>query len=631
MTRAAGRAMLAVVALSLVIGGAGCLVLWRSATSLERRAHQTVELLRRLDGAAVAVVAAAAPATEDSSRGASSRLSAARVSLKGTLDAPGMPARAGLLIVRADAVLQQSERRLAPDLPDDAGGSRDSGGCGDVACDLRRAAELVNGARGEVVAELEAATVALERQALVTGILVCAGLLVGSLGWVTRWHHCQRAGARTEGDESARLLAAAVRSTDEGVLISDTGTREGGPTIVFVNRSFREMLGLSEAELVGRPLKVLRDSCLREQEFSVLEHGRGDSKSATIETVQWRGDGSKLHCAWHISPVRDEAGSVTHFISVLRDVTQLRSQEEEQRKTHAELLAAYRKLRENQEQLVQSEKMAFLGQLAAGVAHEINNPVGYVMSNLGTLADMMGDVRELVEGMGGIRRCLDQEDVNAAGHALAGVQLADATAAAEFLDDLDEILKDSRAGLVQVREIVERLKNFARPDEGTMEEADVNAQVEGALKIVWNELKHRCAVEKNLAALPLLLCRPGRLSQVFTNLLVNAAQAIPNTGTITITTTYEAPDIVVRIADDGKGIAPEHLSKVFAPFFTTKATGQGTGLGLAVSYGIVQNHGGTIEVRSQVGKGSEFTVRLPVRTGSTANGLDDQSRMTHPG
>jgi PAS domain S-box-containing protein len=390
------------------------------------------------------------------------------------------------------------------------------------------------------------------------------------------------------------LLAAAVRSTDEGVLITDTGAQLGEPMILFANDSFRNMSGFPERQLVGQPLRMLRTTCLREKEFSLLEHSYSDSKSTTMETIRWREDGSKVYCEWHISPVREEDGKVTHFISILMDVTRLREQEEAQRRSREELMDAHQRLVENQQQLIHSEKMAFLGQLAAGVAHEINNPVGYVMSNLETLID---DIKDLQDNEAGrVTRSNDPDHLPLT----------------PFFGETQEILQESITGLERVKDIVQGLKNFARPAESEIKSADINHEVEVALKIVSNELGHKCTVVKNLGDLPSLECRPGQLNQVFANLLANAAQAITKHGTITVTTQFTGSEILVQVADDGIGIEEKHLSQLFTPFFTTKPTGQGTGLGLSVSYGIIQKHNGTIEVETEAGKGSTFTVRLPV-------------------
>ncbi len=159
---------------------------------------------------------------------------------------------------------------------------------------------------------------------------------------------------------------------------------------------------------------------------------------------------------------------------------------------------------------------------------------------------------------------------------------------------------------------IEGLRSFARLDEAEVKESDVNESIESTLRVVWNELKYKCEVHKDLGTLPLIRCHPGQLNQVFMNLFVNAAQAIPEKGEITVETQATETEILVRVSDSGSGIPPEALSKLFDPFYTTKPVGQGTGLGLSISHGIVQKHNGTIEVESEMGKGTTFTVRLPI-------------------
>ncbi len=493
--------------------------------------------------------------------------------------------------VRVDALLTQAERRKA------RVGQGSEGGAADL---VAEASVVVRATEARLLTAV-AGDLDRARRRTVEGIaVILLTVVLTLLVAAVMWRRLRGAVAEEGLQQLSSLLAAAVRSTEEGILITDTGMTGDDPRIVFLNRSFGEMIGRVVDDLVGKPLKMLREVHLQEREFSLLEHSFSNSRSATMETVRWREDGSSLHCEWHISPVRDGEGRVTHFVSVLRDITERRQHEAALERTARELADANRKLKENQAQLIQSEKMAFLGQLAAGVAHEINNPVGYVMSNLETVGE---DVESLAAGA-----------AEAGGGGNGSVDLA----------QLREMLSESRSGLEQVRDIVARLKNFARPDEAAPEPANVNELLEGSLRIVWNELKHKCTVRKNLGDLPEIMCRPGQISQVFTNLLMNAAQAIPEQGIVTLSSGVERGEVVVSVADTGVGIPREHMAELFTPFFTTKPVGQGTGLGLAVSYGIVNAHGGRIEVESSPGSGSRFTVRLPIV-------LPDAQQRTSPG
>jgi len=271
------------------------------------------------------------------------------------------------------------------------------------------------------------------------------------------------------------------------------------------------------------------------------------------------------------------------------------------------------RLKANQNQLVQSEKMASIGQLAAGVAHEINNPVGFVKSNLGTLTGYVKTFKAIFEEYRGLSGAIHNDDKIVQTAILDNVEkISEKEDLPYILEDIDNLLTESIEGTERVRDIVQNLKSFARIDETQVKEADINEGIEATLKIVWNELKYKCTVHRNLQPLPLIRCCPGQLNQVFMNMLVNAAQAIPEKGDITIETEATDKDIIIRISDTGVGIKQENISKLFDPFFTTKAAGKGTGLGLSISIGIIQKHNGTIYVESEAGKGSTFTIHLPI-------------------
>ena len=272
-------------------------------------------------------------------------------------------------------------------------------------------------------------------------------------------------------------------------------------------------------------------------------------------------------------------------------------------------------LEKAQLQLLQSEKMASIGQLAAGVAHEINNPVGFVGSNLNALDGYLKDVFSIISAY-------EQADA-AAGKPVAfkdARELIDTLDYAAIKQDLVDLLAESRDGIARVRKIAQDLKNFAHVDEMVWEWVDVHPGIESTLNMVWNELKYHCTVTKNYGSLPNILCLPSQINQVIMNLLVNAGHAIEVKGEITITTEC-AGDAAVRVlvSDTGKGIAPEALPRIFDPFYTTKPVGKGTGLGLSLAWNIIERHGGKIEVASEVGKGSTFTITLPIEPkGATA-------------
>jgi signal transduction histidine kinase len=187
-----------------------------------------------------------------------------------------------------------------------------------------------------------------------------------------------------------------------------------------------------------------------------------------------------------------------------------------------------------------------------------------------------------------------------------------------LVEDTFDLLEESRSGVVRVQDIVQNLKCFARLDEAEFKVASIHEIIESTLKVVWNELKYKCEVDKRFGEVPPTLCNPGQLNQVFMNLLINAAQAIEERGHVVIATDVFEEKIRCRISDDGIGIPEEHLKDLFTPFFTTKPVGMGTGLGLSISYGIIKDHGGSIDVQSEVGKGTTFTILLPIQHAETS-------------
>ena len=262
-----------------------------------------------------------------------------------------------------------------------------------------------------------------------------------------------------------------------------------------------------------------------------------------------------------------------------------------------------------QSQLIQSEKMASVGQLAAGVAHEINNPIGYVKANLCALKGYMNTMYAMLDRYALMEQALppdhpDRIDLSA----------LKASAELDYLRaDAPQLLREADEGVARVQKIVHDLRDFSRLDEHEWQMADLHQGLDSTLSIVAHEIKYKAELVLEYGELPSIECLPSQLNQVFLNLLVNAAQAIHSHGRITVRTGLDADGVWVQVADTGQGIAPANLGRVFEPFFTTKPVGSGTGLGLSVSYGIVRTHGGTIKVASEWGAGTQFTVHLPIR------------------
>ena len=272
-----------------------------------------------------------------------------------------------------------------------------------------------------------------------------------------------------------------------------------------------------------------------------------------------------------------------------------------------ELEKAYEELKATQTQMLQREKMASIGQLAAGVAHEINNPMGFIISNLGTLEKYSQKLKEYINAQSRTLRLMEFPDTS---HALE--EIRNKLKLDYVLNDITPLIEESLNGAARVTRIVQNLKSFSRVDHAEYTAADINECIESTLNIVWNELKYKSTVEKEYGELPLTKCYPQQLNQVFMNLLVNAAQAIEKEGIIKIKTWSADGAIHISISDTGAGIPEEKINKIFDPFYTTKEVGKGTGLGLSISYDIVKKHNGEIHVRSEIGTGTEFLIHIPV-------------------
>ncbi|WP_283204905.1 ATP-binding protein [Chitinivorax sp. B] len=273
-----------------------------------------------------------------------------------------------------------------------------------------------------------------------------------------------------------------------------------------------------------------------------------------------------------------------------------------------ELEASKHQLEEAQSQLLQSEKLASIGQLAAGVAHEINNPIGYVYSNLSALSGYLDEIFKLLTAY-----VEAEPELPTQRRMLLEGQRRQADL--DFLrDDVRALFAECTEGLGRIKKIVADLKDFSRTGaDDEWQYADLRRCLDSTLNIVRNELKYKAEIVQDYHAIPEIECLPSQLNQVFLNMLVNASHAIADQGVITLRTEQEDDWIWVEIADTGAGIAEENLKRIFDPFFTTKPVGTGTGLGLSLSYGIVQKHGGRIEVTSQLGVGTAFRIWLPIR------------------
>ncbi len=409
--------------------------------------------------------------------------------------------------------------------------------------------------------------------------------------------------------ESRSLLRATLEATADGILVVDATGRISGS-----NERFITMWGLPTDILVQgndkRAIQFVLDqlknpegflakvidlySHPEDNSFDLLEFK--DGKFFERHSLPQRIDGKPVGRVWSFSDITERKRAQD-------EILRLNASLEEQVQQRTE------ELQETYNQLLQSEKMASIGQLAAGVAHEINNPIGFVYSNLSTLGKYVQNLSSMVGAYEQAEGAIADGEIRA--------QLAAARKKLDITfikEDMRSLMKDSKAGITRVKNIVQNLTDFSHMDASDeWHYADLHAGLNSTLNIVNYAIKHKTKVIKQYGTLPQVECLPSQLNQVFMNLLINAVHATEERGTITLRSGTEGDEVWVEITDIGKGIAPEHLQKIFDPFFTTKPIGKGTGLGLSISYGIIQKHHGRIEVSSEVGNGTTFRIWLPVK------------------
>ena len=407
---------------------------------------------------------------------------------------------------------------------------------------------------------------------------------------------------------SARELEAFIENAPIGVVYAAQGK------VLRSNRMLSEVFGLADGAAVGMPAVDFYCSPRDRAELRSIA-GPVLAKGQPLHHEMWMRHSSGRRMWMQLSAyVVDHLNTAAGAWWMLQDRTEVRTAQEALRERFAELQATNRKLEEAQNQLLQADKMASIGQLAAGVAHEINNPVGFVSSNLNTLRTHVGELLALVEA--------HEAAAAAPGSPEAAARLQQARVAAELdylRKDLPELLDESADGLARVKKIVQDLKDFSRVGQSDWQEADLNSGLESTLNVVRNELKYKARVEQRLGSLPPVLCLAGQLNQVFMNLIVNASNAIAESGVITLSSGAEGDWVWVQVDDNGCGMSEDVRRRIFEPFFTTKDVGKGTGLGLSLSFSIMQRHGGAIQVRSKAGVGSAFRVWVPVRGPAAAS------------
>ena len=426
--------------------------------------------------------------------------------------------------------------------------------------------------------------------------------------------------AIAEKNRSLRKLTEAVEQSANSVII--TGT-DGN--IEYVNNYFTQLTGYSKEEAIGNNLDFLKVT-------GESEDTNRKMLQAVTAGEQWSGE---LHILkksgelyWEyasISPLKNDAAETISCIAIKQDITERKLAEENIIRLNAELEQrvrertaaletsnrqlenAYTDLQAAQSKMLQQEKMASIGQLAAGVAHEINNPMGFITSNLTSLDKYVVKLKDFIS------RQSDLLQNGKGDHELERLKEKRKELKIDFiLEDIKDLTRESLSGAERVKKIVQDLKSFSRVDQAEYKQADINECIESTINIVWNELKYKATITREYGEIPLTICYPQQLNQVFMNILMNAANAIEKQGQITVRTWKDDGSILASVCDTGCGMASEIMKRIFEPFFTTKEVGKGTGLGLSITYDIIKNHGGEITVQSEIGKGSCFTIRIPI-------------------
>jgi two-component system NtrC family sensor kinase len=413
--------------------------------------------------------------------------------------------------------------------------------------------------------------------------------------------------------ESEVFYHSLVESLPQSILRKDLEGR-----FTFGNQLFCKELRRPLAEIVGKtdydffPRELAEK--YRQDDQRVIEAGQ------LFETIEGHvtPGGAVLYVQVTKIPLYDAAGKVIGIQGIFWDVTERKSAEDQLQAQNIllqELAESEREAHETvkkaQSRLVQSEKLAGLGQMVAGVAHEINNPLSFVSNNVAVLQRDLGEILALL--------ALYRKGEDVLSRARPDL-LADVHAHCERVDmnyilsNLQGLLQRTRDGLGRIQQIVKDLRIFARLDEGERNEVDLNEGVTSTINIVQGHAKKKqVRVEKDLAVLPNVMCYAAKINQVVMNLVMNAIDACPEGGSVVVRTREEGDHVCVDVIDSGCGIEPSIRERIFDPFFTTKPVGVGTGLGLSISYGIVQDHGGSIEVESTPGQGARFTIVLPTK------------------
>lgn len=393
--------------------------------------------------------------------------------------------------------------------------------------------------------------------------------------------------------QSEQRLRTIIDATPLGIVI----TNEDG-IIEYANQAYCEIYGYTAQEMIGKPFTIIVPP---------------EKKDFWMDLHRKYLDGYKeIRGEWE---VRHKSGRP---IYILADAARIIGTDGKRKKVTfvsdiTEMIKLKEEARQNEVQMLQAEKMSSLGQMVAGLAHEMNTPLGFVRNNLELLEAKHHELRELIAMYDKLRSQIMYGTPNDVAMMLAQIDQFSQKVKNRVYEQAPTLYRNSIEGIDRIQDLILNLKNFSRVDEANFKPTNVNENIESTLKIAGHLFKGGIQVIKEFGVLPEIMAYPAQLNQVFLNLITNAVQAVDErTGRIVIRTMAQGNYVVIKIADNGKGIPPENLKRIFEPFFTTKEVGQGTGLGLSIAYKIIEKHKGKIEVQSKVGVGTEFTITLPV-------------------
>jgi PAS domain S-box-containing protein len=398
-------------------------------------------------------------------------------------------------------------------------------------------------------------------------------------------------------DEAIRQSEARLRTiidaTPLGICITNADY-----IFEYVNKAYADIYGYHPSEMLGKPFTMIV-----EQDKVDFWRDLHDKYLAGYKEI--RGEWNTVHKSGKKLTILADAARIVGAdgkpkkVTFVMDITELSKLREESRL--------------NEMQMMQTEKMSSLGQMVAGLAHEMNTPLGFVKNNIEMLEAKNKETKELIALYEKLRSQIMYGSPNDVALLLSQIDTVSQKVKNRVWQESDSLFRSSVEGINRIQDLILNLKNFSRLDEADFKPTDINENIESTLKIAGHLFKGGIQVIKEFSPLPPVQAFPAQMNQVFLNLITNAVHAVDErTGRITIKTMHQGNSVVIKVIDNGKGIPPENLKKIFDPFFTTKPVGQGTGLGLSIAYKIIEKHGGKIEVQSQVGRGTEFTITLPV-------------------